>query len=178
MFTIILVDFGLDIAFIIVHGHDLKWLYPATYVDFFFLIITKVVQVINQILFPFLISVVILSFPILINLISTFMIVTRELKVSKSSDNNRTVPGSRENDKNLEFRQWWFNNSKTALFFVLFSSIDIEGLNILSSGYSGYERFNAPISDESAKIILIINGVVKFLEDIPQFIIYVSVDFE
>lgn len=34
MFTIILVDFGLDIAFIIVHGHDLKGLYPATYVDF------------------------------------------------------------------------------------------------------------------------------------------------
>ncbi|RIA97877.1 hypothetical protein C1645_221052 [Glomus cerebriforme] len=31
MFVIIIVDFALDVAFIIVHGHDLKWLYPATY---------------------------------------------------------------------------------------------------------------------------------------------------
>ncbi|CAG8577458.1 5155_t:CDS:10 [Rhizophagus irregularis] len=141
MFTIILVDFGLDIAFIIVHGHDLKGLYPAT--------------------------VVILSFPILINLIATFMIVTRELKEIKppeNNNNNRTVQGSPpEKDKNFEFREWWKNHAKTALFFVLFSSIDIEGLNILSSGYSGYKRFDAPISDESAKIILIINGVVIYL---------------
>jgi hypothetical protein len=102
------------------------------------------------------------------------MIITRELKVLKPSDNDRGTRENKKEDKNFEFRSWWFNNSKTALFFVLFSSIDIEGLNILSSGYSGYERFDAPISDESAKIVLIINGVVKFLEDIPQFIIYVS----
>lgn len=108
------------------------------------------------------------------------MIVTRELKEIKppeNNNNNRTVQGSPpEKDKNFEFREWWKNHAKTALFFVLFSSIDIEGLNILSSGYSGYKRFDAPISDESAKIILIINGIVKFLEDIPQFIIYVSID--
>ncbi|GBC06227.1 hypothetical protein RclHR1_00670019 [Rhizophagus clarus] len=147
MFAIILVDFGLDVAFIIVHGHDLNWLYPTT--------------------------VVFLSFPILINSIATFMIITRETKISKPENNDKAIPGAPQRDKNSDFRDWWLKNTKTALFFVLFSSIDIEGLNIISSGYSGYKRFDAPVSDESAKIILIINGIVKFLEDIPQFIIYV-----
>ncbi|CAG8663777.1 3125_t:CDS:2 [Funneliformis mosseae] len=129
LFTIIAVDLGLDISFIIMHGNDLKWLYPV--------------------------SVVFLVFPILINVLSTFMIITRET------------------GKEKDFLNWWRDNSKTALVFTLFSGIDVEALNIINSECGGINELSAPLADITIERILIVNGVVLFLEDIPQLVIYI-----
>nr|CAG8436723.1 10140_t:CDS:10 [Entrophospora candida] len=54
LFTLIAIDLGLDIAFLLIHGQDLLWLYPV--------------------------SAIFITLPILYNIISTYFIITTETK--------------------------------------------------------------------------------------------------
>nr|CAG8519597.1 10726_t:CDS:10 [Entrophospora candida] len=123
----ILIDLGFDIAFVILHGEDLDWLYPA--------------------------SMVFLIFPICLNTLFTFYLV------------------SNETAHETNFVLWWRRNSKTALLCTLFSGADIECLNFISSGFANLEALSAPISLKTKRRIFWIQFITIFIEDLPQCIV-------
>ncbi|CAJ0832264.1 3417_t:CDS:10, partial [Entrophospora sp. SA101] len=125
----ILIDLGFDIAFVILHGEDLDWLYPA--------------------------SMVFLIFPICLNTLFTFYLV------------------SNETAHETNFVLWWRRNSKTALLCTLFSGADIECLNFISSGFANLEALSAPISLKTKRRIFWIQFITIFIEDLPQCIVLV-----
>ncbi|CAG8724050.1 13067_t:CDS:2, partial [Dentiscutata heterogama] len=61
MFTFLAIDFVLDILFVIVHGQDLYWLYPA--------------------------SVIFITIPIIVNSGFTFLLISREISKNKKFSN-------------------------------------------------------------------------------------------
>nr|CAG8436193.1 15672_t:CDS:10 [Entrophospora candida] len=126
----ILIDLGFDIAFVILHGEDLDWLYPA--------------------------SMVFLIFPICLNTLFTFYLV------------------SNETAHETNFVLWWRRNSKTALLCTLFSGADIECLNFISSGFANLEALSAPISLKTKRRIFWIQFITIFIEDLPQCIVLVT----
>ncbi|RIA80266.1 hypothetical protein C1645_792908 [Glomus cerebriforme] len=126
-FTFVMVDFLLDVSFVSIHGHDLSWLYPT--------------------------SIVILIIPIILNLIFTYIIISKEIK-----DNNK-------------FTKWWMKNSKIALLFTLLAGIDLESLKCVSSKCFGSTKLSAPLTKRTEYYILIVNIITIFIEDISQFII-------
>ncbi|GBC09588.1 hypothetical protein RclHR1_00090022 [Rhizophagus clarus] len=128
-FTFIMVDFALDIIFISVHGHDLSWLY--------------------------LTSILLLIIPMALNLMSTYIIMSKEIK-----DNNK-------------FAKWWINNSKTALLITLLAGADLESLNCVSSKFFNLTKLSAPLDEKTLHQIFIINTVTILLEDLSQLIVLI-----
>ncbi|CAG8529534.1 1024_t:CDS:10 [Dentiscutata erythropus] len=61
MFTFLVIDFVLDILFVVVHGQDLYWLYPA--------------------------SVIFITIPIIVNSGFTFLLISREISKNKKFSN-------------------------------------------------------------------------------------------
>ncbi|RHZ52422.1 hypothetical protein Glove_461g4 [Diversispora epigaea] len=97
-------------------------------------------------------SVIFLAFPIGINTIWAFYII---------SDENKSKP----------FFDWFTQHEKIASVFTVLSSADIDTLSILHSNLAGFKFFQAPISIKGKNRIFWASCLTIFVEDIPQLII-------
>src|SRR4051794_29809429 len=76
-------------------------------------------------------SIILLIIPIALNLIFTYIVISKEIK-----DNNM-------------FAKWWIDNSKTALLFTLLAGADLESLNCVSSKCFNSMKLNAPLTEKT-----------------------------
>lgn len=100
-----------------------------------------------------------LTIPIALNLIFTYIIISKETK-----DNNK-------------FAKWWINNSKTALLFTLLAGADLESLNCVTSKWFNSMNLSAPLTEKTIHQIFITNTVTILIEDLSQLIILVRENF-
>ncbi|CAG8603966.1 11022_t:CDS:2, partial [Acaulospora morrowiae] len=129
LLVFILLDFAMDVSFIALHGNDLTWTYSV--------------------------SLVLLITPIVLNVITTFFIISDEQAI---------------NDK---YFKWWLKYPNSSLIFIMFSLIDLDFLNIMSSRFAGIQNFNAPFSHKARRIVFIMNIVNLIIEDFGQAIVLI-----
>ncbi|POG79002.1 hypothetical protein GLOIN_2v1531351, partial [Rhizophagus irregularis DAOM 181602=DAOM 197198] len=72
---------------------------------------------------------------------------------------------------NPSFNKWVKESPTLSSMCTLFSAIDIQILNTLSSDLFGLIIFSAPFTQRSKKIMLWGVFIIIFVEDIPQIII-------
>ena len=80
-----------------------------------------------------------------------------------------------ETTQNPEFREWLKNNSKLVAILTLFSSGNVELLQMFSSYYGGFKVFSAPFSSLALTWIFWGGFLNIFMEDIPQLTIQVKI---
>ena len=75
--------------------------------------------------------------------------------------------------RNQDPDKWFEKYARVVGVFTLISAVDIETLNLLSSGFAGLKIFSAPLED-AEKPILWCGFCNMFIEDLPQLIIQVN----
>ncbi|RIB05786.1 hypothetical protein C2G38_566509 [Gigaspora rosea] len=103
----------------------------------------------------FIPSLITLIVSIVFNLSLSFIILTKEIQ------------------RNIDFREWFFKNAKIVACFSLFSSTNIEALNALYSNFAGLDIFSALVSENFKKRILYGTTCHLFIKEIPQLVIQV-----
>jgi len=124
---------------------------------FFYYFITKINL---KLIFFFIYSIVFLVIPVIFNFIFSITIIIKEIH---------------RHDK--LFYEWFKKYTNIASIFTIFGALDVETLNILHSKIAGFEQLNAPMSDEALRWILRAGLITFVIEEIPQFIIQVSIQY-
>ncbi|CAG8706081.1 10841_t:CDS:2, partial [Acaulospora morrowiae] len=109
----------------------------------------------NDLTWTYSVSLALLITPIALNIITTFFIISDEQAI---------------NDK---FFKWWLKYQNSSLIFIVFSLIDLDFLNIMSSRFAGIQKFNAPFSHKTRRTVFIMNIVNLVIEDFGQAIVLI-----
>ncbi|CAG8761994.1 14722_t:CDS:10, partial [Gigaspora margarita] len=72
---------------------------------------------------------------------------------------------------NEDFVRWFLKNKRITTLIVLLSIIHVDILKMLKSRLGGLEHFNAPLPNNSSKIIFWGSYFSLFLTEVPQFVI-------
>ncbi|RHZ78361.1 hypothetical protein Glove_165g29 [Diversispora epigaea] len=99
-------------------------------------------------------SVVILTVPIIINIIGVFYIINEETR-------------------HRYFIEWFIRYGRVASVFTILSGVDIEALSILNSNLGGFPFFRAPFSSKGKVRIFLLSCITILIGDIPQLIIQI-----
>jgi hypothetical protein len=150
-YPIILIDFVLDIVVLGVHGRDLKWFYICGYVFTLYFFLYYSILIIFLFLHVYNHSFVFLLVPILLKMLISWFIL---------------------NDMSQNDNLWRTNHPRTVITFKLLSWVDLEALNVVTSGCAGIKALSVKITEETQERIDDSIVTIAFIEDVPQLIIY------
>ncbi|CAG8519747.1 10112_t:CDS:10 [Acaulospora colombiana] len=100
------------------------------------------------------VSLILLMVPIAMNTATAFFLVSYEQSRSR-------------------FLEWWLMYPKTGFIFLMLSLIDVDFWNIVSSGFAGIRKFDAPLDPRTRKYVFFLNIVNLIIEDVGQAIVLV-----